>query len=304
MIKKNIKDYLSFSRKERNGIIILITIILVLLFVNKNLDYFLKNDYVLNDFEEYKNEIDRFEESLYLIKSKKKTKKSIEYIRKSKSYYFEPFEFNPNNISKYNWEKLGLTEANVKTINNYIKSGARFNSKQDFKKIYGITNEQYKKLESFIVIPNIEENNNIEKEKVNRKKYKVIIEINKADKESLKTISGIGDVFSARIISYRNILGGYINKNQLLEVYGMDNEKFQQIENHIIVDTLLIKKININTAAFSEIIRHPYIDKYHTQSVLNYRKLMGNFGSIDELLENNIFDKELYYKIRKYISVK
>ncbi len=301
MIKKTIKDYLTFTRKERNGIVILITIIVILLFVNRNLDYFYANNYKSNNFAEYKKEINRFEKSLQLIE----TKTIFKSKKKNKIVFFEPFKFDPNYINKYDWKKLNLSEANVKTINNYIKSGARFNSKEDFKKIYGISNAQYEKLEPFIIIKtNIEENSKINNEKINKNKYNIIVEINKADIESLKTISGIGDVFSTRIINYRNILGGYLNKNQLMEVYGINNEKFCQIEKHIIIDTSLVKKININTATFSELIRHPYLDKYHTQSILNYRKLMGNFDNLDLLLENNILDKELFNKMEKYLSTK
>ena len=78
-------------------------------------------------------------------------------------------------------------------------------------------------MEPFITLPE-RENKQDENKIYNRIKPKlppVVVEINTADSAELMRLNGIGASFSRRIVKYRNLLGGFISKEQLLEVYGM-----------------------------------------------------------------------------------
>src|SRR3569833_3197280 len=58
----------------------------------------------------------------------------------------------------------------------------------------------------------------------------VVIELNSADSAKLTELKGIGPSFARRIINYRNRLGGFINKEQLKEVYGMDDDRYAEMQ--------------------------------------------------------------------------
>lgn len=126
-----------------------------------------------------------------------------------------------------------------------------------------------------------------------------IIEINGADSAELTLLNGIGPVFASRIVKYRQKLGGFISKEQLLEVYGFKPEVMEKIKDNISVDTSLIIPIKINSATFKEIIRHPYYCYDTTLIIVRERDKM-NFTSIEDFKRRtNIHEK----KKTAYISI-
>jgi len=152
------RDYFSFSQREKRGIITLLVIIFILI-IFRNLDLFLDKNEIKNNKEIFK-EIVAFEKSL------KKTPK----IEK-KNFLFD---FDPNTttkeefaklgitekqikkiLKKFILSKLGITEKQIKVIENYRNKGGRFFEKEDFKKIYSISDNLYKKLENYIKIEKI-----------------------------------------------------------------------------------------------------------------------------------------------------
>ncbi len=345
------KDYFNFSRSERNGTIILISIIIIEIIFLKY-SYIFVNKKII-DYSRFEQEVDNFKKNI-----KKNNTDTI-------------FYFNPNNTKYKEWKLLGLNDKQIKTINNYLSKGGKFKKPEDLKKIYGLTDSIYAKLKNYITL----DNNNIKANKITKtqklfyfdpnnvnkkdlkklgfskyqiktinnylskggkfkkpkdllkiygihktfynkiKKYikiknniknkqnnNLVTEINSANKTNLVKIKGIGETFANRIIKYRNLLGGFYNKKQLLEVYGLTKDKLNEITNQIKIDTLKIKKININKADFKTIIRHPYFNKSITTKLLDYRKFAKQIKSHKELLKNNIFTKAEYKKIRPYLQ--
>lgn len=129
-----------------------------------------------------------------------------------------------------------------------------------------------------------------------------VIELNSCDSSLLKTLPGIGPVLSARIIKYRNLLGGFADKDQLKEVYGLSAETFSLISNRVKADPSMIRKININTADYRQIIRLPYFEKEEVSAILKYRERRGRIGGLDELVGNSILSKEKGENVRLYLE--
>ena len=130
-------------------------------------------------------------------------------------------------------------------------------------------------------------------------KERKVIELNVADSVTLITLPGIGPVFASRIIKYRIKLGGYVSKNQLLEVYGFTAETFNKFKDLVYVDSSLIIKININTAAFKEILHHPYFNYETTLKIVRARDKTP-FTSIEDFSSRTeITDK----KVLCYLNV-
>ena len=358
------KEYFSFSKRERNGTIVLLIIIAVLI-VTYNFAYKLKDKQaeVYIDFEQ---EVNDFNNSL--------VKKDNNYAKNSYKIVIDSlFNFNPNTITDEEWKLLGFSDKLIKTINNFKSKGGKFYNNESLKRIYGLSEEHYYIIEEYISINKnriVNKTSSIKKESIlfdfdpntatkddfiklgfsnkiistifkykskggkfykaddlkkiygikdsfyskikpyikinstNNKKYsEIIVDINTANQEELTTISGIGNTFASRIIKYRTLLGGYSNKKQLLEVYGITQEVLDKISNNISIDKSKIKKININTADFKTLIRHPYITKTNTIDLLEYREFKEKINSLNDLKANAIFSNKEFIKVEEYMSI-
>ena len=135
-----------------------------------------------------------------------------------------------------------------------------------------------------------------------RKEPVQVIELNTCDSASLEALPGIGPVLSARIIKYRNLLGGYASVEQLREVYGLSEETFDLVKKRVSADAGLVKKININSADYKQLIGLRYLEKGDIQAILKYRELMGRIESIEELVKNNIITAEKAEKVKWYVE--
>ncbi len=62
-----------------------------------------------------------------------------------------------------------------------------------------------------------------------------LIDINKADKELLCTLDGIGEVLADRIIEYREDIGGFSDIEELMDVYGLGEKIFDRIKDSVTI---------------------------------------------------------------------
>ena len=303
MIKKRYREYFTYTRKERNGLIVLLIIlfILILLKIYQNNKTVGQITIFNSDFQA---KVNTFENTL--IPKKENKQKTKEYFKLSEKKWKIPaelFEFNPNNISSEDLMKLGFSEKQIATLINYRKKGGVFYNKKDLLKIYGIENSQYIALEPFIKIEKTTAFIEFKEEGEISKEILSLIELNAASKEQLKTIKGIGDIYANRIIKYRDLLGGYYSKSQLLEVYGIDSAIYLTIAQQITIDTSLISKIDLNKAKFKLLIKHPYINKYETEAILKYKEIIGEFTEFEQIRENNLLTNKGFIKIKPYLTL-
>ena len=131
-----------------------------------------------------------------------------------------------------------------------------------------------------------------------------VIELNSADTVALKSLPGIGSVLSRRIIKYRDLLGGFYSAKQLLEVYGLSPECLQKVESLLTIDTLKIKKLDINFSSAEELAAHPYVGKKPGREIVNFRSKKGLIADPAVLLEKKVFERQQFEKIRPYLGTK
>ena len=167
-----------------------------------------------------------------------------------------------------------------------------FYQSEDLKKIYSLTKVDYARLAPFIIIP---------EEKI---AVHVIIELNSADSAKLTSVEGIGPGFAKRIIYYRERLGGFVSKEQLKEVFGLDELKYDEIKGQVRVDASRIRKININTISFDKLRLMPYLDYKQVNAIVEYRKQHGNYASIANIGNIAIIDDGILRKIEPYLVFK
>lgn len=203
-------------------------------------------------------------------------------------------DFDPNCTEINEWKELGLTDKQIKTIENYLSKGGKFRVKEDFKKMYCIQPLLYDKLEPYILIT---------PEPVKPSKYDpdIKVDINIADSAELRKIKGLNPYLAKNIVKYRNSLGGFIYKKQILEVWGMKNDTYNNIEKNLFLSDISIKKIDLNTAVFSELIKHPYLSYDLTRSLMQYKKIVGKIKSVQELITNKIIPDSAITKIKPYL---
>lgn len=301
--KNIIRSYLGFSKKELNGIFILFLIMLIILITSFLLPFFEQDRPY--DFEAFKEKAQQFRASAIKIEASKNDFNDYSSFKPRNTEYFE---FNPNGLSTKHWLKLGLSQKQISVIHNYEAKGGKFFKKEDLKKIYSITPEQYKLLEPYIRISDV----GLERKEVSvhtglklvstsETSTMLLIELNSADSLKLESVSGIGPVFASRIIRFRNRLGGFYTLEQLKEVYGIDSLKFERLKKNFKINKELIQKIDLNTATFEVLRRHPYLNYKQMNAILQFRSQHGSFKSIDELKKVEILDEEIIRKIEPYI---
>ena len=241
--------------------------------------------YVLNEF--HKNKLDE----IVLFKSVNKKNKN------QKNYFFEIHKSaSPNYTLNGQYDTLYYLKDSIITYYlsynlsniNQFKQSSIYNE-QKIKKI-ALSKNQMK----FIV-----------KQKGNKnfKKPLVKIKMNVADTTTWMTISGIGPKRARTIVNYRNQLGGFVNKSQLLEVFGISQELFDKINPLLEIDSNNIAKININNDSKDTIKKHPYFNWNLANAVVNYRDQHGVYKSLSKIKEIHLVNDDLYRKIAPYISI-
>lgn len=302
-MNKTVNQIFGLTKKEFNGMLVLcMLIILVILF-----------PYVYEAFYPRPvQDFSRLEKQVALL-NKAEEKQQKEY----KSPFFtrqnehaiaanvKLFAFNPNDLPVQEWQKLGLSDRQIKVLKNYEAKGGRFRRKEDVEKIYSISAKDFERLEPYIRIPGEKREFAADERKpfLSPKIATVeIIEINSADSARLTDIKGVGPAFASRIIRYRNRLGGFYDKAQLREVFGIDSEKYAGFEKQIKVDATLKQVFNINTAEFDDLKRNPYLSFKQMNAIVQYRRQHGPYKSLDDLLQVAILNAEILRKIEPYIT--
>jgi competence ComEA-like helix-hairpin-helix protein len=130
----------------------------------------------------------------------------------------------------------------------------------------------------------------------------VVVDLNSADTLDLQDIRGIGPYFARAIVKYRDLLGGYVNKEQLREVYGMTTDRYEAIAPHIVLEKADIRKMKINAATYSELRRHPYIDNATAKAIVRLRNAGEQFHNAADLLKISIIDNETILKLTPYMD--
>ena len=135
-------------------------------------------------------------------------------------------------------------------------------------------------------------------------KKEIIVDINTATQEELESIPGIGPFFSNKIIEHRLSLGGYLNKQQLTEIWKFDQEKLNSIDDFIVVGHSHVLKMNINTVTKEQLAAHPYFSYKVANSIVKMREMKDGYTNLTEIKESKLIDRELYNKITPYLKLK
>jgi competence protein ComEA len=205
-----------------------------------------------------------------------------------KTYRSDPetFPFDPNMVGFDELVRLGLSPGTARILLNYRTAGGSFGRDSDLLKVYGLHPDEFRRLQPCIRI-----------------NPHGSFELNGADSMQLVSVFGIGPVFARRIIRYRQMLGGFCRPEQLMEVYGLNLQQYEELMRCSYLDTSLLRKIDLNCLDAETLSLHPYLDRYQARSLVAYREEMGAFRDPLEVLNNRLLPDSVYLRIRPYLDV-
>ena len=322
-LKKIALEYLTFTRKDRIGIIVLLLLLLVVIFLPKVISGV--PDTAHSDLDtawatamKKLEQKEPMEGDQHFQKNKEDNgdaykldnqKSGYSVIREEALFYFDP-----NTLPADGWKKLGLREKTIHTIQNYLSKGGQFKRAEDLKKVYGLHTNEYEKLAPFIRIAQGETSitgkqsatPEISVDKHPTKSFSshyTVIDINTADTTVFISLPGIGSKLAARIINFRDKLGGFYSVLQIAETFGLPDSTFQKIRQYLEAGNISLKKININTATLDELKAHPYIRWSIANPLITYRNEHGPFSKLEDIKKVMAMTDAIYNKIIPYLVV-
>ena len=317
--KQIVKEYLTFSRKDRIAVLTLAFLLIFVAFVPQIFSRKSSPKQIGAADTAWITEIRKLEvkrpetDGDKTFRENDPTEKSVQYDHSKGSYFNNPkaelFYFDPNTIGPEGWKKLGLRDKTIKTIQNYLSKGGHFYKPEDLSRIYGLFENEYARLEPYIRIEKKETDVTHFKPvetltstlSVKTERYKVI-DINTADTSSYIALPGIGSKLAARIVNFRDKLGGFYSISQVGETFGLPDSTFQKIKQYLKLENGPVKKININTASVDELKAHPYIKYSLANPIVAYRNEHGLFSKIEDIKKVMAITEDVYTKIAPYLS--
>ncbi len=310
-------DYLAFSRRDRIGTLVLLVIIVAVLFLPALIAPKASPGPAAADTA-WMASISRIQENApgslqtaYNAPSYYNNPSAYQFDRSVNSYGStnkgELFEFDPNTLSAAGWKKLGLRDKTIGTIQNYLAKGGHFYKPEDLSRVYGLFKDEYKRLAPYIRIEQTERSFPEPQKETFASRPKteryVAIDINTADTSAYIALPGIGSKLAARIVNFRDKLGGFHSVNQVGETFGLPDSTFQKIKQYLRLDNTQLQKININTATVDELKAHPYIRYALANPIVAYRNEHGAFTKLEDLKKIMAVTEKVYEKIVPYLSL-
>ena len=284
------KSHFKFNKQERSGIFFLLLLIfvfqLVLFIVQGNV----------------------FGPKGKTLAIDEKTQEEIAHLKEMKLIAEEKIAlFNPNYISDFKGYTLGMSPEEIDRLLRFRAKGNYIHSASEFQQITGISDSLLMSLSPAFRFPDWKTYKVKPPAKTPSKKEGEIgrvYDLNLVTVKELREVRGIGEVLSARIIKFREALGGFLVEEQLYDVYGLEDEVVLRLLNRArIINKPTVHKINLNEASANELASLVYINSNLAQKMVLYRTQNGAFKSFDELAEIPEFPSVKIDRIKLYLSL-
>ncbi|WP_306642479.1 ComEA family DNA-binding protein [Sanyastnella coralliicola] len=225
-------------------------------------------------------------------------------ILKEESY----FPFNPNELADSGWLALGLSEHELQGLRNYMRSGARFQTREDLDRVYSIPDpwlerhaDDLRFYPPEVPTVDVDVSDLASAETSMTTEQKPLLELNTADSIDLQELAGVGAYSARKVLRFRDALGGFASAEQLAEVWGLHPEVRTKLIAQVTIDSTLVKRIAIDTAGKRTIAAHPYISWKAAKALVNYRQHHGPFNQLEDIRGCLLVSDSLYRKIEPYL---
>lgn len=294
------KDFFYFSKSERRAILFLLTSLQVL--IGAWIFFPAQEEYTPD--QESVEDIKEFLANIHEIE-KKKPAHYASLKPKKPEVILAPFD--PNLSDSIAFLRLGLPPFIAHNIMKYRQAGGKFQSKEAFARIYGLTEEKFKVLEPYIYISDAFQHKRdtfrkvegVKKDTLTFYKYPegTLVDVNEADTAELKKIPGIGSGIARIIVAYRHRLGGFYNLSQLQEIEYVNEEMMKWFK----LGNSPIHRINVNKAGLDKLRSHPYMNFYKAKVIIEYRRKRGKLKSLSQLALYEEFTEKDLERLSHYL---
>lgn len=283
------KSYFSFTKREAKGFVLVMPCLIVLYFIpilyQRSVNHFSQQDY-----EAYQREADAFFANLDRVPEPLNLPSEV--------------IFNPNAVSEDHLINLGLDPKTAQNWVKYIQAGGIFLQPSDLQKIYGMNDSVLLALKDNLVFDTVPSKAD------HRTGYRkpaapamAKIPFTEADSITLQIVPGIGQVLAGRIVKFRENLGGLHNPNQLMDVYGVEEELVGRIFEHFIFESKISQKLDINHLTIQQLAQHPYITYAQAKVIVAFREQHGKYQQAEDLLKIKIFTQEWLDRLAPYLDI-
>lgn len=315
---KLFRDFFFYTRNQRRGILLLVAAIVAVWTVNWWLRPAERSfpqtdaaymDSLITDYKDFLASV-KYQDSI----QEQRFKPQDRPARRP-----EPRPFDPNEADSALLCRIGLPGWMARNVVRYRQKGGVFRKPEDFRRIYGMTDERFETLRPYIRIahqdtatapatadkiqPDTTSKDSTRKPAIplfqHVRKYPAgtIIELNQADTTELKKIPGVGSVIARMIVKYRTRLGGYYSVSQLKDI----RLRADLLEPWFSVDTTAIRRINLNRGGTASLRRHPYINFYQARAIVEWRKEHGPLKDLTPFEQHPDFTKEDLERLGHYV---
>ncbi|UII34941.1 helix-hairpin-helix domain-containing protein [Fulvivirga ulvae] len=299
-----LRSVFGISKSESTGLLILLPLAFFLVFAPSAIKRLLGDRVDLSEEEHRLNELIEQMEVDTAIPDKEEFRYKM---------------FDPNYVSTQELEQMGVSKAAANNWERYLASGGRFNKVGDIKKVYGLSTRTFDRIRDYV---NIRQPADRELPPVYKKKPKeesglpVVahtrdnkeknhpFDLNEADTITLKQLKGIGSVYSGRIVRYRESLGGFVSKDQLKEVWGLNDAILKQLDTLAYINDPLtgIRLLPVNDVTEQQLASHPYLSNKQAAAIVAYRYQHGKFRTVNDLYNIHRLDSLVIAKISPYLE--
>ena len=218
------------------------------------------------------------------------------------------FPFNPNTADSATLLRVGLKPWQVKNLMAYRRAGGCWKNADDFKRLYGLTEEEFQRLRPYIQIPPpVKEVYFTEHDRARQdslhylrpEKFTqlTVLDLNSVDTLTLRKIPGIGVGYSLAIVRYRERLGGFVSVAQLKEIEGLPAriEEWFSVE-----EPFAVRTIAINKSDFKTLVRHPYLNYEQVKVITTHIRKYGSLRSWKDLQLYSEFTPQDFERLTPY----
>lgn len=334
------RRYFGFSRRETTGFAVLLTVLLGLLAA----PILLRPHLPTYDPAADQRQLNQWATELAAKRQPRPTYAASNSRYPRRTYARRPrvpqvalAPFDPNQFASLDWQARGLPAWLAERLVKYRDAVGGFRAKEQLRRAYGLSDTTYARLAPYIQLPETLPPREA-RAYASRSPYPdrttdpagrrfgagnpastatsayprkprnlQPFDLNTADTTQLMQIRGIGRGLSARVVEYRQRLGGFRTATQLAELYSLRDapDLVDSLRKYTFVRPGFAPEgVDINNAPFEVLQNHPYVGKRLARVVVAFRQQHGPFRQPADLRQIRILDEATYDKLLPYLVVR
>lgn len=318
------KDYFLFTRKERNSVLVILFIGIIIIFSPYFYENYIYESHPLilenNGFSINVSDSSTYDPNLF-NKTEIQVKNTDLGLREEKVKDWKLYDIDPIDLNKATSDELqklnGIGPVLGDRIVKFRSAKGGYSTIEELKRIYGLSPETFEKVQGQLVVTGIPP---ITQER------KYSIDINTENREDFMKLNGIGPVISDILINYRDSKNGFDSIADLKNVYSLSEELFESIQPYLKLSQPIrsidkpgfkdkpknltvpkgsdgVKKMDINKVTDKDLETIHGIGPFYSRNIVELREKLGGYHTIDQLQNVYGMKPEIVELLGDYVSI-